>query len=485
MLTVAYCRVSTEEQAAEGFSIEGQGVKLRAYAALHDLGEVVEIADGGWSGKNMDRPGLARLLAMVDRGHVSHVLVWRLDRLSRNLGDLQTLASGFLDRGVQLHSVTENLDLSSATGRMFYNILGSFAQFYREQLAENVRLGMSQAVRQGRWINRPKTGYDLGEDGVLVPNDEASRVRSIFRLRADGLSLREIEDRTGIKYSTVSAILNSRIYLGEVLLSGQWFPGLHEPLVTAQDFEAAHRGHVPRRRRSRQVLAGRVRCGLCGRLAAVEYCKKGRPLFRCRHRGVGCAMPRRAATGLERAAVLGLSLIGRDQALREAIRRELDEARGPVAERRAARLVGTDGRVVQRVEAKRRKLLDLYYSDRISADLFAQEDRRLLDELELAQVESDHLEAEMRRLDGVGQRFDDVAAVLLELDVEQIWAAATEAERRVLVEELVAEIAMFPDHIEVEVAGAPRLNVLLEEVGLLPAPAARSGVQTVGVRGGT
>ena len=178
-------------------------------------------------------------------------------------------------------------------------------------------------------------------------------------------------------------------------------------------------------------------------------------------------------------------MIGRDEALREAIRRELDEARGPVAERRAARLVGTDGRVVQRVEAKQRKLLDLYYSDRISADLFAQEDRRLLDELELAQVESDHLEAEMRRLDDVGQRFDDVAAVLSELDVEQIWAAATEAERRVLVEELVAGISMFPDHLEVEVAGAPRVNVLLEEVGLLPAASQGPGVQTVGVRGGT
>ena len=170
MLTVAYCRVSTEEQAAEGFSIEGQGDKLRAYAALHDLGEVVRITDPGLSGKSMDRPGLQRVLDMVERGHVSHVLVWRLDRLSRNLGDLQTLATGFLDRGVQLHSVTENLDLSSATGRMFYNILGSFAQFYREQLSENVRMGMGQAVREGRWINRPKTGYEFPFPNLLEIN---------------------------------------------------------------------------------------------------------------------------------------------------------------------------------------------------------------------------------------------------------------------------------------------------------------------------
>ena len=74
--------------------------------------------------------------------------------------------------GVALHSFTEKIDLSSATGRMFYNILGSFAQFYREQVAENVRMGMHQAVRQGKWINRPKTGYDL-IDGELVPNEMA------------------------------------------------------------------------------------------------------------------------------------------------------------------------------------------------------------------------------------------------------------------------------------------------------------------------
>ena len=196
-------------------------------------------------------------------------------------------------------------------------------------------------------------------------------------------------------------------------------------------------------------------------------------------------MPRRAAKGLERAAVLGLSLIGQDEALREAIRRQLDEARGPAAERRAARFVSGDGRLLERVETKRRKLLDLYYGDKISADLFAQEDRRLKDELERAAIELGHLQAEELKLDDIARRFEDVAAVLAEIDADTIWEAATEAERRVLVEELLAEVAMFPDHLEVEVAGAPRLNVLMEEVGLTRAAASGEGMQSVGVRGGT
>ena len=269
MLTVAYCRVSTEEQATEGYSIGGQAEKLRGYAALHDLGEVTVIADPGRSGKDLDRAGLQQLLAMVEAGHVTHVLLWRLDRLSRNLGDLIDLADRFGRAGVALHSFTEKVDLSSATGRMFYNILGSFAQFYREQLAENVRMGMQQAARQGRWMNRPKTGYDL-IGGELVPNADADRVREIFKLRASGMSYAAIEERTGIRYSTVCAILGSRIYLGEVLLNGEWFPGNHQPLISPEEFEAAHLGHVPGRRRGRDLLSGRVFCGLCGKRMAVQ-----------------------------------------------------------------------------------------------------------------------------------------------------------------------------------------------------------------------
>jgi site-specific DNA recombinase len=122
---------------------------------------------------------------MVDQGHVANVLTWRLDRLSGNQSDLILLADRFGQANVTLHSFTEKIDLSSSTGRTFYSILGSFAQFYREQLAENVRMGMQQAVRQGQWVNRPKTGDDL-IDGELVPNEMAPIVRRIFTMRSEG-----------------------------------------------------------------------------------------------------------------------------------------------------------------------------------------------------------------------------------------------------------------------------------------------------------
>jgi DNA invertase Pin-like site-specific DNA recombinase len=296
MLTVAYCRVSTEEQTAEGFSIAGQADKLRVYAELHDLGEVTVIADPGLSGKNLERPGLQQLLHMVNEGHVPNVLTWRLDRLSRNLSDLILLADQFGQCGVALHSFTEKIDLSSATGRMFYNILGSFAQFSREQLAENVRMGMHQAVRQGKWINRPKTGFDLIE-GELVPNEMAPVVRRIFAMRNEGASQSQIADATGVKYSTVLGILHSRIYLGEVQLNGEWFSGHHEPLITPEIFTAAHRGRIKGQNKGKDLLYGRVRCGMCGRLMAIDQNGEGRKMYRCHHRGKGCKQPRRTNEG--------------------------------------------------------------------------------------------------------------------------------------------------------------------------------------------
>lgn len=125
------------------------------------------------------------------------------------------MADTFLKAEVGLHSFTENLDLSSATGRMYYNVLGSFAQFYREQLAENVRMGMAQAMREGRWLNRPPTGYDL-KAGLLVPNEMAPVVRSVFVLRSEGQSQAAVAEATGVKHSTVLAILKNRAYLGEI-----------------------------------------------------------------------------------------------------------------------------------------------------------------------------------------------------------------------------------------------------------------------------
>jgi hypothetical protein len=187
-------------------------------------------------------------------------------------------------------------------------------------------------------------------------------------------------------------------------------------------------------------------------------------------------MPRRAAAALERGALLGMRLLGADEELRATIRRELDAGRAQGPKGRAPnRDENRHGLRIVDLESRRRKLLALHYEDNIGADLFAEEEARLRQQIEIAHAAAATLQAEGQQSDDLAERFEEVAAVLADLDLEAIWAKATQDERRVLVNELLEEVALFPDHLEVVVAGAPRLNVTLEEVG----------VQSHGVRGGT
>lgn len=243
-------------------------------------------------------------------------------------------------------------------------------------------------------------------------------VRRIFAMRGNGASQGEIADSSGVKYSTVIAILHSRVYLGEVLLNGEWYPGHHDPIITPAVFEAAHRGRIKGRRRGKDLLAGKVRRGLCLRLMAIDGNGEGRRMYRCHHRGEGCSQPRRTVEGLVRAAVLGLQLIGEDDQLQEAIRRELERHRAPAQRAVGAGAAGrSTQKEVEGLEVQRRKLLRLYYEDRVSSDLFAEEETRLVGLIQAARAETNSDQAEMAVADDVRQRFDEVSRVLAELDV--------------------------------------------------------------------
>ncbi len=173
---------------------------------------------------------------------------------------------------------------------------------------------------------------------------------------------------------------------------------------------------------------------------ALDQNGQGHKLYRCHHRGQGCAQPRRSNHGLLRAAVLGLELID-------------DDAR-------------RSRHVVDDLQTQRRKLLRLYYDDKIGADRFAEEEARLSVAIREAQRESELARVESARSDKVERHFDDVAAVLATLDVKRTWEAATEVERLVLIDEFLEEITVLPDYLDVKVHGAPALHVLYQEVGL-------------------
>jgi site-specific DNA recombinase len=460
LLTVAYVRVSTDDQVE--YSPDAQIKRAKDFARLHDLGPVTVMADEGWSAGTLDRPEMQRLLGLIEDDKVANVIVWRFDRLARDSGDFTRLTRLMERHCVQLHSVAEGqAELGTASGRMQLGVHGVFAQYYRDHIVENVTRAIEDGVKSGRHLNRAPTGYRM-ENGVLVPGDDADIVRRVFALRAEGLAYRAIEERTGIKYSTVRQILLNRVYCGYVRHHDDWYPGLHEPLVTEAEFEAAQRAHTPGQRRSRDLLSGRVRCGLCERVAGVEYNDRGQAIYRCKHRGKGCDVPGRSANGLHRAALLGLDLLGQDDELQAAIRSELSQH----LERPTSN--STTGQTVASLKAKRAKLLDLYYAERISAEGFADEERRITTQLQaLEEAEAEHAQRATQRSE-LAERFEDVAELLSSIDITTVWDEADDRERRVLIEDLVDAVYVYPDHLRVVACGAPPLKVELTEVGLRP-----------------
>ena len=141
---VGYVRVSTDEQARDGVSLEAQQARIRAYAEAKDLKLAEILCDEGRSGKNLKRPALQELLARCERGEVGAVIVLKLDRLTRRTRHLLSLVEDlFLANDIELHSVGESLDTSTPHGRFVLTLFGGLAQMERELIAERTRTALA------------------------------------------------------------------------------------------------------------------------------------------------------------------------------------------------------------------------------------------------------------------------------------------------------------------------------------------------------
>jgi site-specific DNA recombinase len=194
MTTVGYVRVSTDKQVDRGVSLEAQAEKIRAMAVVHNAELLEIIVDGGESAKSLNRPGMARLLAMVDASEVQVVIVAKLDRLTRSVKDLCTLLERFERRGVALVSVAESLDTGSAAGRLVLNIMTAVSQWEREAIGERTRDAMCHKRLNGERVGNIQFGYRLCADGKHVEPDPAEQavLDEIQHLRHSGHTLRGI-----------------------------------------------------------------------------------------------------------------------------------------------------------------------------------------------------------------------------------------------------------------------------------------------------
>jgi DNA invertase Pin-like site-specific DNA recombinase len=252
-----YCRVSSDERLDQSFnSIDAQKEAGRAFikSQSHEgwIAVVDDYDDGGFSGGNMDRPALRRLMADIEAGKVDIVVVYKIDRLSRSLADFARMVDVFDRHRVSFSAVTQQINSATSMGRLMLNVLLSFAQFEREVTGERIRDKIAASKAKGMWMGGPlPLGYDVRDRLLIINDTEAALVRRIFddfvsmgsaTLMAKAYAAEGLVSKGGKTFSkqTLYKMLHNRMYLGEIVHKGQSFPGQHLPIVTQAQWDAVH-----------------------------------------------------------------------------------------------------------------------------------------------------------------------------------------------------------------------------------------------------
>ena len=278
-----YIRVSTDAQREEGYSIEAQKEMLKAHCVSKGIKKYEFYIDGGFTGSNIDRPEMQRLISDVKEEKISYVIVYKLDRLSRSQKDtLYLIEDVFNPHNVDFVSINESMDTSTPLGRLMLGILSAFAQLERENIRERTRMGMKERVKSGLWMGggRVPFGYDYNkEKGVLVPNKDADRVRKIYELYLNGYTISKITEMVGLKYDKLAyQILTRKSNAGFICYNGEEYLGQHEPIIDLDTYEKAmyymKERSVKKVFESNYLFTGLLHCGKCG--AKMRYQKWGK-----------------------------------------------------------------------------------------------------------------------------------------------------------------------------------------------------------------
>jgi site-specific DNA recombinase len=446
-----YARVSTEEQAEHGTSLEAQLAECERRA--RELGATTCLAyvDAGQSGTDLDRPALQRLREDVAGGRVDLVVCLDPDRLSRNLGHLLSLVDEFRARGAAVEFTNLALQ-ASPDGRLLFAVRGAIAEFETHKIRQRMTAGKLARAREGRPVGGGHHIYGYAYDRAakrFVPDpSEALVVRRIFRLAeemgthgiAAALNAAGVPTRHGGPWSQTSVygILRNRTYLGRMPQMGGAGHVAVPPLVDAEAFERARLALARRRNRPAgpahhdYLLTGHLRCGVCGRRMVGGYGRRRPGGYVTRYACAGKRARPRCPSPYYRAAVV-------DEAVWDRLRSWLGDAaeRRRLAQRLAPSTATTrrHARAAWDVDRQRRRLWRAYRNG-----LLGDEDlRRQL--AEIAAVE--RWAAGGRQAAPIAPEAGGDGAWLAEV-LDRAAAAADPADRRLVVEALGLEVVLGP-----------------------------------------
>lgn len=244
-LAAVYARVSTEEQAKEGLSVDAQIDKCRAFCHARGWDIFKVYKDAGYSAGSLNRPALKLLLGDAHEQKFNIILVYKIDRFSRKLKDLIMILEELKERNINFTSVTEQIDTTSAMGEAFFQIIGVFAQLERGMVKERVELAFDRKIKFGEALCRAPFGYTY-QNKKLVPDPEnAPKVREIFEMWAAGVDYKEISEKFNIPPSTLYQIIKNLAYLGKIKYKGKVYEGKHPAIIDEDLFNQANKIEKP------------------------------------------------------------------------------------------------------------------------------------------------------------------------------------------------------------------------------------------------
>ncbi|GAB3051657.1 recombinase family protein [Virgibacillus ainsalahensis] len=292
-----YARVSTEEQATEGYSIQAQIEEVEAYAKKNNMEIVTRYVDEGVSAKNISgRPEMKRLLKDMKNNKFNTVIVYKIDRISRKSKDALEIAERCEQANISLISLKENFDIATPIGKMIFQIMSNFSEFERNSIIDRAKMGMIQRAKQGYFNGGRVFGYESVNKELVVNEEEAHVIRLIFDYAEQDLGYKAIVTRInamgyktkrGYDFSinTIKSILDNPLYIGEIRFNmyENWsekhrkgknknyilVDGKHEAILDQEQWNRVQqirkkRSVKPAQSNKPYILNGLIRCPECG-----------------------------------------------------------------------------------------------------------------------------------------------------------------------------------------------------------------------------
>ncbi|MBM3228340.1 hypothetical protein FJZ20_00405 [Candidatus Pacearchaeota archaeon] len=237
-LAAIYVRVSTQEQAQQGFSLNAQQEALKNYAQVLGYEIHAIYRDEGKSAKDLKRPEMARLLSDAEAKKFSAIFIYKLDRFSRSLKDLILTIDKLKEWGIDFVSLQDRIETTSASGKLMFHIISAFAEFERNVIGDRTRFGMQRKAKEGGFIAKAPKGYTLINKKLVVHEEESEKVKQIYNtFLNETISLTKLAKNYGMTTAGMKKLLQNTTYLGKVKFANEESPGEHKSIISQELFD--------------------------------------------------------------------------------------------------------------------------------------------------------------------------------------------------------------------------------------------------------